>query len=119
MSTPPPRQRRTVEDRREQLVELGLALFASRSYDELSIDEIAQAAGISKGLLYHYFPSKRAYDVAAIEKASEQLLAATELPRPGPDAPPTMATLASSLDSFLCYVEQRAASYVFLLRGGI
>ncbi|MBC7173252.1 MAG: TetR family transcriptional regulator, partial [Polyangiaceae bacterium] len=53
MNAPASRQRRTVEERREQLLELGLELFSTRTYEDLSIDEIAQAAGMSKGLLYH------------------------------------------------------------------
>ena len=50
MSTP---AQRTVEERRDQLLELGLRLFGSKPYDEISIDEIARLAGMSKGLLYH------------------------------------------------------------------
>ncbi|MBP6848431.1 MAG: helix-turn-helix transcriptional regulator, partial [Kofleriaceae bacterium] len=50
--------------RRAQLLELGQKAFAERTYDEVSIDDIARAAGISKGLLYHYFPTKRDLYVA-------------------------------------------------------
>ena len=49
------------DDRREQLLDLGLKLFASRSYEEVAIDDIAREAGISKGLLYHYFGRKRLF----------------------------------------------------------
>jgi AcrR family transcriptional regulator len=49
------------EERRQRLLERGAELFAVHSYDELSMREIARAAGISKPLLYHYFPSKRAF----------------------------------------------------------
>jgi AcrR family transcriptional regulator len=55
-----PRTRLDVDERRTQLVELGLEHFGERAYDDVSIDAIAEAAGISKGLLYHYFPTKRA-----------------------------------------------------------
>jgi dye decolorizing peroxidase len=66
-----------VEERRRQLLQVGGQLFAHRSFDDISIDEIAQAAGISKGLLYHYFPSKRDFYVELIRKAGEDLLSAT------------------------------------------
>ena len=62
----PARTRLQVDIRRQQLLELGLELFAHQTYDGLSIDEIAKRAGVSKGLLYHYFPSKRAFYVAAV-----------------------------------------------------
>jgi AcrR family transcriptional regulator len=119
MNAPASRQRRTVEERREQLLDLGLELFSSRTYEEISIDEIAQAAGISKGLLYHYFASKRAFYVAAVEKASEQLLTATEITRVHTGEVPPFVELVAGMRTFLEYVEERAAAYVFLLRGGM
>src|SRR5580765_6635428 len=73
-----PRARLEVDERRAQLVALGVELFAARSYDEVSIDELARAAGISKGLLYHYFPTKRDFYVATVEEGATQLLARTE-----------------------------------------
>ena len=63
------RSRLTVDERREQLVRLGVDIFSERPYDEVSIDGIAAAAGISKGLLYHYFPSKRDFYVAVVATA--------------------------------------------------
>ncbi len=119
MNAPASRQRRTVEERREQLLDLGLELFSSRTYEAISIDEIAQAAGISKGLLYHYFASKRAFYVAAVEKASEQLLAATDVAPGASGEPPTFDALVDGMRTFLEYVEGRAEAYVFLLRGGM
>jgi AcrR family transcriptional regulator len=72
------RTRLEVEQRRAQLLTLGQELFSSSTYDELSIDDIARAAGISKGLLYHYFPSKRDYYVATIRVAAGELLHQTD-----------------------------------------
>jgi AcrR family transcriptional regulator len=64
-----------VDARREHLLEAGVALFAVRSWDEVSIDEIASAGGVSRGLLYHYFTGKRDYYVACIEHVVDRLLA--------------------------------------------
>src|SRR5262249_47381912 len=66
---PRSRVRLDVDARRAQLVDLGLTEFGTRTYDEVSIDRIAQMAGISKGLLYHYFPTKRAFYVACVREA--------------------------------------------------
>src|SRR5580704_2781341 len=72
-----PRSRLEVDARRAQLVRLGIDLFAARAYDEVSIDELARAAGVSKGLLYHYFPTKRDFYIATVREASRQLLELT------------------------------------------
>lgn len=92
-------------------------MFADRAYDDISIGEIAQAAGISKGLLYHYFPSKRAFFAAAVKHAAQELLAATALPDLVPGTL-NLEAMRRSLDAYLRYVEERAPSYRFLLRGG-
>jgi AcrR family transcriptional regulator len=73
-----------VDARREQLLDAGVALFAERSWEEVSIEEIAAAGGVSRGLLYHYFAGKREYYVACIEHAVDRLLAL----EPDPEMPP-------------------------------
>ncbi len=73
-----------VDARRVQLLEAGVALFAERSWEEISIEEIAAAGGVSRGLLYHYFAGKREYYVACIEYVVERLLAI----EPDPAMPP-------------------------------
>ncbi len=113
--TKPPRARLDVDERRAQLLALGLELFSERAYDAISIDEIALAAGISKGLLYHYFPTKRDFYAAAIREASRQLL---EFTRPDESAPP-IERMRRVLDAYLAYVERRGPAYSALLRGGI
>lgn len=111
----PARTRFTVEDRRAQLLELGLRLFAERAYDDVSIDDIAAAAGISKGLLYHYFPTKRDYYAATVREASRQLLSLTDLPESIAPA----ERLFEGLARYLGFVERHASAYSTLLRGGI
>jgi AcrR family transcriptional regulator len=110
------RGRMSTEERREQLLGAGVELLASRPYDEVSTEEIARAAGVSKGLLYHYFPTKRDFLLAAIERG-EQALA--ELTAPDPDLPPA-EQLGASLDRFLGFVDEHKAAYaaIFRSRGG-
>lgn len=78
--------RLTTDERREQLLELGLRLFSQRPAAALSIDDIAVAGGVSRGLLYHYWPSKREFHLAVVRRAAElmdrRLRAAPETPRP-------------------------------------
>jgi AcrR family transcriptional regulator len=104
------------DERREQLLRTGVDLLGQRSYDEVSIDEIARAAGVSKGLLYHYFPTKKDFVLAVLSEATEELTAITA---PDPSLDP-LAQLDASLDAFLGYVEDHAAAYttIFRTRGG-
>src|SRR2546430_6515128 len=117
MSTPSPapRVRLDLDERREQLMRIGLELFSTNSYDAVSIDEIAARAGISKGLLYHYFPSKREFYVAGVRAAAAQL---REVVEPDPELPPP-ERLRVSLEAYLDYVEHHAEGYIALMRGGI
>ncbi len=109
------RTRLDVEERRTRLLELGLELFGNRPYDEISIGELAAAAGISKGLLYHYFPGKHEFYVACVRMAADQLLARTD-----PQSPlDPLERLARGLDAYLDFVEERGRAYVTLFRGGV
>lgn len=109
------RLRLATDERRAQLLALGRRLFNERPYDELSIDDIASAAGISKGLLYHYFSSKRVFYVETVRAASEEMLSLT---RPPSDLPPP-DRLRHGLDAYLDYVEQNARAFLTLMRGGV
>ena len=62
----PAYRRLDVDERRQQLLERGAELFTTHPYDELSMSKIAAEVGISKALLYHYFPSKQAYFEATL-----------------------------------------------------
>lgn len=78
------RRRMGVEERRRQLIDVALELFGSRSPEEVSIDERATAAGISRPLVYHYFPGKPSLYEAALKRASEDLAARFVEPDEGP-----------------------------------
>lgn len=105
---PDPAYRRLdVDERRRQLLERGAELFTSHRYDELSMSRIAAEVGISKSLLYHYFPSKQAFFEATLGAWAEELRARTE---PDPDLPP-IEQLAASVDAFLAMVEENSVAY--------
>jgi AcrR family transcriptional regulator len=104
--------RLAVDERRRRLLALGADLFARHSYDELSMARIAKEAGISKALLYHYFPSKQAYFAATLEQAAAEL---AELVTPDASLPP-LEQLAASLDAYLGWVERHADAYSKLIQ---
>jgi AcrR family transcriptional regulator len=108
------RTRLDVEARRQQLLDLGLVLFSDRAYDEVPIEEVAKLAGISKGLLYHYFPTKRDFYIAVVREAAQLLLACTIVESDSP-----IEGLRGSLDAYLQFVEARGPAYAALMRGGI
>src|SRR6516162_2354683 len=70
---PTARRRLSPEDRRAELLALGAEVFGKRPYDEVRIDEIAERAGVSRALMYHYFPDKRAFFAAVVRDEAERL----------------------------------------------
>ena len=110
----PRRVRLQTDERRAQLLELGSRIFSTRAYDDISIDDVTAAAGISKGLLYHYFPGKREFYVEVIREAWMQLRRLTE---PDTSLPPG-ARLRAAVDAHLNYVEQHGPVYAAIYRGG-
>lgn len=111
----PRHSRLGLDERHDQLVQTGIELFSDRSYDEVSIEEIAAAARISKGLLYHYFPTKREFYVAAIRYAARELQAIIEQD----EALPEPERLQRAIRGYLDYVENHAQGYATLILGGI
>lgn len=74
------RRRLSPDDRRNELLALGAEVFGQRPYDEVRIDEIAERAGVSRALMYHYFPDKRAFFAAVVRAEGERLFEATSTP---------------------------------------
>ncbi|QZA18626.1 TetR/AcrR family transcriptional regulator [Mycobacterium malmoense] len=79
---PTARGRLSPEDRRAELLALGAEVFGKRPYDEVRIDEIAERAGVSRALMYHYFPDKRAFFAAVVQDEADRLYEATNQLRP-------------------------------------
>src|SRR5215207_3892580 len=110
------RVRLETDERRAQLLELAKRSFSNRSYDDVSIDDLAREAKISKGLLYHYFPTKRDLYVAGLSEIADELVAAiTTVPE---DLAP-IERVRRSLDAYLEYISLHSRAYVSLMRGGI
>ena len=101
------RTRLTPDERRRQLLDLGARLLATRSIDEISIDLLAEQAGISRGLLYHYFGSKHDFRRAVIRHAVDDLIAQTAPPVEGEPLERLVASMAAYVD----YVAANYAGY--------
>ncbi|MEZ7004189.1 TetR/AcrR family transcriptional regulator [Streptomyces sp. AD55] len=108
------RRRMGVEERRRQLIGVALELFSRRSPDEVSIDEIASAAGISRPLVYHYFPGKLSLYEAALRRASDDLAGRFEEPREGPLG----ARLLRVMHRYFAFVDEHGPGFSALMRGG-
>ena len=109
----PPRLRRSAGDRRAQLVQIGLELLPSTPVQELTIDEVARRAGISRSLLFHYFASKRDY-YTAVTRAAADLLWEHLLPPPGTSPEEQVSGM---LDRYVGWVETFRESHLAFVRG--
>jgi AcrR family transcriptional regulator len=104
--------RLNVDTRRRQLLDAGRALFAEHAYEEISMRQIAEAAGISKPLLYHYFPNKAELFKAAVAEQAAQL---EQLIEPTGDGSP-VEQLSKSLDGYLAWIEANARAWQKLMQ---
>ncbi|MFJ6831398.1 TetR/AcrR family transcriptional regulator [Streptomyces sp. NPDC091209] len=108
------RRRMGVEERRQQLIGVALELFSRRSPDEVSIDEIAATAGISRPLVYHYFPGKLSLYEAALQRAADDLAGRFVESREGPLG----ARLLRVMRRFFDFVDDHGPGFAALMRGG-
>ena len=58
--------------RRDQILDAANALFAERAYDEVSIEDIASAAGVTRGLVHHYFGGRKEVYIGLLERLGAQ-----------------------------------------------
>ncbi|WP_443042848.1 TetR/AcrR family transcriptional regulator [Streptomyces sp. NBC_00370] len=101
--------------RRSELIATGRKLFADTSYDALSMDDIAQHAGVAKGLIYYYFKNKRGYYLAIVEHSVGELvmLAASE-----PGLPRT-ERIQRTVEAYLRFAQENGAAYRTIINGGV
>ncbi|MDT0462619.1 TetR/AcrR family transcriptional regulator [Streptomyces gibsoniae] len=108
-------RRLSVEERRTQLLDAALSLFAHRAPEEVSLDDVAEAAGVSRPLVYRYFPGgKQQLYEAALRSAAEELQQCFAEPPKGP----LTRRLGHALDRYLAFVGRHDAGFSALLQGG-
>ena len=104
------------DQRRAQLLALAKRSFSDRAYDDVSIDDLARIANISKGLLYHYFPTKRDLYVAGLREIADELVdAVTHVPE---ELAP-IDRVRASVGAYLDHITRHSRAFVALMRGGI
>lgn len=99
-------------ERREQLLAVAVELAAGRDLAAVSVQEIAARAGVSEGLLYHYFPTKDALLLAAVQRAADVMSAALEVAAQGPP----MEALTAGLSAYLDHVRADPVGWRALLQ---
>lgn len=99
--------------RREQLLALGAQMVHEGRLDDVSIDGIAEQAGISRGLLYHYFPNKREFRLAVLRRMADEVISLTAPPEGNQPVEQLYAGLAAYVD----YVTEHHAAYISFVRG--
>ncbi|WP_407689000.1 TetR/AcrR family transcriptional regulator [Mycobacterium sp. HUMS_1102779] len=109
------RSRLEPQQRRQQLLDVGAAMFAEKPYEEVFVEDIAARAGVSRALLYHYFPSKRDLYVAIFTRASNRLLARAN-PDPGL---PLAEQLAAGLEAHIQYFADHPFEAIAINRGAL
>jgi AcrR family transcriptional regulator len=107
------RRRLSADERRRQLVAIGLAKIVETPIQDLSMDDIATEAGISRGLLFHYFPTKTDFYLACIAAAGRRILRTTA---PDEDAPGE-AQVEMTTRLMIEQIERRRGFYLALVHG--
>ena len=102
------------EQRSEQILDAANALFAERGYDEVSVEDIASAAGVARGLVHHYFGGRKEVYIALLER----LGALGEGPLPPPVGRSARARLADSVSRWLDWTEQNRTIWLGTLGRG-
>ncbi|MFI8568953.1 TetR/AcrR family transcriptional regulator [Rhodococcus sp. NPDC078407] len=107
------RTRLSPEQRRAQLIELGTEMLAERPLEQISVEDIADQAGVSRGLLFHYFSSKQDFHLEIVREASRSMIERTA---PDPSLEP-FEILRDSIANYVDYVTEKRNTFISLLRG--
>jgi AcrR family transcriptional regulator len=114
MSSTPKYSRLAPARRREQILDAANTLFSERGYDEVSVEDIANAAGVTRGLVHHYFGGRKEVYIALLE----QLGAVREEALPPPVGRSARARLADTVSRWLDWTEQNRTVWLATLGRG-
>ncbi len=114
MNATPTYNRRDPGERREEILDAANALFAERSYDEVSVEDIASSAGVTRGLVHHYFGGRKEVYIALLER----LGAVREQQLPPPVGRSARARVADNVSRWLDWTEQNRTIWLATLGRG-
>jgi AcrR family transcriptional regulator len=114
MAAPAPRRRMPAPLRRETILLAAEEVFARAGYHRASLDDIAQAAGISKALIYEHFASKRELHASLVQAHVQEIF--RRLQATVQDAEGGEARLRGGIDAFLSFVEEHREAWRALFR---
>ena len=114
MSPPPPYSRLDPGERRAQILDAANRLFAERGYEDVSIEDIAKEAGVTRGLIHHYFGGRKEVYVALLERL--EAIREDEL-RP-PVGASARARVADSVSRWLDWTEANRTIYLATIAAG-
>lgn len=114
-TTKPAGKRLDTETRRSHLIAVGLELFGAAPYDQVSMADVARSAGVSEGLAYHYFSSKRDLFVSVVKRVLGDLLEATQA---SATAQSPRARLYAGLGAHVSFAERFPQAYSMVVQGG-
>ena len=109
----PVRRRLSADDRRRQLVGIGLSRIVDTPIQDLSLDAVAAEAGISRGLLFHYFPTKTDFYLACLAAAGRRILRTTA-PSEDDDGPTQVRSMVTAM---IEQIDRRRSFYLTLVHG--
>jgi AcrR family transcriptional regulator len=110
----PGRRRLAPDDRRQALIHSALKLFNTQPYDEVSVDDIAAEAGMSRALVYHYYGGKAGVFVSALQQMSDDVVAAVA--KAGTANPDNWLT--AGLRAYFDHIQANPIGVTALLRNG-
>jgi AcrR family transcriptional regulator len=108
------RQRLRPEVRRERLVEAATGVFAERGYEGARVEQIADAADVSPGLLYRHFEGKQELYTEILQLANRELMA--HLTQAAAPDLPTPERVRRGLDAFFTFVENHRQLWQMLMK---
>ena len=114
MGTTPKYQRLSSAERRDQILDAANALFAEGGYDAVSIEDIASGAGVTRGLVHHYFGGRKEVYLALLER----LGALREEQLRSPVGRSARARVADSVSRWLDWTEANRTIYLGTIAPG-
>jgi AcrR family transcriptional regulator len=101
-------------ERRDQILDAANALFAERAYDEVSIEDIATSAGVTRGLVHHYFGGRKEVYIGLLERVG----ALREEQLPPPVGRSARARVADDVSRWLDWTEANRTIWLATIAPG-